>query len=489
MKKRGSYSRIGLVYEDNQTQERSLRVSICKIGIKSKVFAKKVLIRIADNHPLILLANLLPWEEMYDLILPDLKKTAKGNWRVGRKLKVRIHLGVYVLQQVMNLTDRKMEYAVKDNAAYQLFCGKELVKKWHCPDHTKIEEFRSRLTPETQRKLANLMVTNGVKLGIADASALDIDSTVQEANMTYPTDGKMLKKLGMICSKVSAALKKRFLCDKAALEVNVKEISSKANHYFFLPKKTSSEDKAKALKDLWESVSEPVKQIVNVCIALSEEEVQSLLWNIKKAMTQLIELGESYLSAAKKFIDTQRSKKGKRLSFHLSEVFCCTKGKVHKKYEFGRAFQLGRIIGNFLFVIPCTDVVMEDSKSFAGILSEHEKLFGKEILNSVSTDTNYYSEENVKLSKEKKIRKIGIQRARHITDRGDLTVEDRKMLYNRRAGIEPLIGHAKQGGQLGRSRMKSDQTILASGYSSILGFNLRQTIRAIMLNKAQDLVV
>src|SRR5262249_61317208 len=40
-------------------------------------------------------------------------------------------------------------------------------------------------------------------------------------------------------------------------------------------------------------------------------------------------------------------------------------------------------------------------------------------------------------------------------------------LVDRRAGIEPLIGHAKQGGQLGQSRMKTDETTLAAGYSAI----------------------
>ena len=34
-----------------------------------------------------------------------------------------------------------------------------------------------------------------------------------------------------------------------------------------------------------------------------------------------------------------------------------------------------------------------------------------------------------------------------------------------------------QGGQLRRSRMKIDETIKASGYASVLGFNLRQTIK------------
>ncbi len=50
-------------------------------------------------------------------------------------------------------------------------------------------------------------------------------------------------------------------------------------------------------------------------------------------------------------------------------------------------------------------------------------------------------------------------------------------LSNRRAGIEPLIGHAKQGGQLGHSRRKSDETTLAAGYAAIGGFNLRQLSR------------
>lgn len=45
----------------------------------------------------------------------------------------------------------------------------------------------------------------------------------------------------------------------------------------------------------------------------------------------------------------------------------------------------------------------------------------------------------------------------------ELNNASREQLHGRRAGIEPLIGHAKHGGQLGRSRMKSDLTTLAAG--------------------------
>ncbi len=68
----------------------------------------------------------------------DLKVTTfKGKWWLGRKLKIRIHLGIYILQNLYNLTDRHVEYSVNDNAGFQLFCGKDIVDNWHCPDHTK----------------------------------------------------------------------------------------------------------------------------------------------------------------------------------------------------------------------------------------------------------------------------------------------------------------------------------------------------------------
>ena len=61
-----------------------------------------------------------------------------------------------------------------------------------------------------------------------------------------------------------------------------------------------------------------------------------------------------------------------------------------------------------------------------------------------------------------------------------LDAETHARLVDRRAGIEPLIGHAKQGGQLGQSRMKTDDTTLAAGYAAIGGLNLRQLIRHLL---------
>ena len=186
-------------------------MSICESGMRSKVKTGEILVEVTEKHPLIMLAATLPWFELYQIIRPDLEKsTKKGFWWLGRKIKVRIHLAAFILQQLYNLTDRETEYGIKDNAAYRIFCGYGIVDKWHAPDHTKIEKFRSRLSPETQRALANKTVQHAVDLGIADPKDVDIDSTVQEANMTYPTDAKMLRKLAALAVKVSENLKKIF---------------------------------------------------------------------------------------------------------------------------------------------------------------------------------------------------------------------------------------------------------------------------------------
>ena len=108
---------------------------------------------------------------------------------------------------MFDLTDRVAEQQVRDNAAFRLlFCGYSLLKKWHAPDHTKIETFRSRLTAETQRKLANMMSQQAVKLGYANPANYDVDSTVQEPNTSYPALVNLLLKVAILTKTAAKAL-------------------------------------------------------------------------------------------------------------------------------------------------------------------------------------------------------------------------------------------------------------------------------------------
>jgi len=437
-----------------------------------------VTIEVKNSHPLMRLAAALPWITLIKLVVEDLKKTTgKGWWWMGRKIKVRIHLGAYLLQRLYNLTDRKVEYQLNDNAAFRLFCGLGIVQDWHAPDHTKIEEFRNRLSPETHRQLANMIAQAAVSLGFADPSDVDFDSTVQEANVSYPSDASLMTKLAGLGKKFVDFVKEKLPQGMTeGLGVNMKGVKENARNYFFLPKNKDIEIKRDVFKKLHKLVKREMKPVVDLCEMLTASQIAKLPWNIRRAYEQIKKDGWRYLLDVAHFTRTHTIKAGKMLSFHAKALACIKKGKAGKEMEFGRVFQLGRIKGNFLFVLESTSVAMNDKQNFIPLLREHAKLFGDGTLETAATDKGYWSSKNRQELRRIGKRTEGLQKPSTVKETVmDLALQER--LRNRRAGIEPLIGHAKHGGQLGRSRMKGDIATLGAAYGSILGLNLRQMIR------------
>lgn len=450
-------------------------------GTEATVVACSVQIAVPATHPLMILANALNWKVLMELITDDLKRTtAKGFWHLGRKLQVRVHLAVYLLQVLYNLSDRKVEYGVKDNAPYQLFCGLNIVKKWHAPDHTNIEKFRNRLSPETQRLLSNELAKFAVLLGFADPSETDFDSTVQEANIAYPSDASLMTKLAGLGKKVVGYLeeKARGLIPKGVF-VDMKAIKKRAREYFFMTKKTAIEKKREVFANLHRMVKQQMRPVVDLCSKISVKKLASLPWNIRRAIEQIKTDAWRYLLDVGHFTRTHTMKKGKILSFFAKAVTYIDKKKQGKSAQFGRVFQLGRIKGNFIFALGSSSVLMNDKYSLVPLLEEHQRLFGKGVLSSVATDKGYWSGKNRKAVNETTgVQENGMQHPSNIKNKKGLPSQDiQDRLKDRRSGIEPLIGHVKQGGQLGRSRMKNDTATLAAGYASVLGFNMRQMIR------------
>ena len=94
-------------------------MSICFSGLDTPCCVQPVIIDVSPTHPLLQLARVIPWQALTDMVLPDLQRTtAKGKGWLGRKLRLRIHLGAFLLQWRHNLTDRQVDWAIKDNVAY-----------------------------------------------------------------------------------------------------------------------------------------------------------------------------------------------------------------------------------------------------------------------------------------------------------------------------------------------------------------------------------
>jgi IS5 family transposase len=438
---------------------------------------------VSPTHPLIQLALVIPWHALAAMVLPDLQHTtARGKWWLGRKLKLRIHLGAFLLQWLYDLTDRQVEWSLKDHAAYQLFCGRGIVDTWHAPDHTKIEEFRSRLSKETQRQVANEIAVWATPLGFTDPSAMDIDSTVQEANIAYPSDAHLMVKMVLLVNKVWTYMKQHIAFFANFLpEVDVKAVKAKARTYLFRDRQDAEQAKT-ILQALWHEAFTQIGHVRKYFDVLLDYDRQRMPWNIRQALDHVHEHCSNLFLHVASFLCRGVVVPDKAFSLHAKAVSCFNKGKAAKGLQFGRAFQLGRIGGNFLLVGACTSIRMEDKAAVRPMIEEHQRLFGAGVLTSSGTDKGYYSGANRKYLRSLEGLKECCLQQPGLDPRmlSESDAETYARLVDRRAGIEPLIGHAKHGGQLGQSRMKTDATTLAAGYAAIGGFNLRQLIRHLL---------
>jgi IS5 family transposase len=261
-----------------------IAMSLCFSGLDIPCCVHPVTIAVSPHHPLIQLALVLPWQALAEIVFSELKRTtAKGQWWLGRKRKRRIHLGAFLLQWLSNLTDRQVDWALKDHAAYQLFCGRGVVDHWRAPDHTTIAAFRSRLSPETQRQVANQVAVWATELGFADPSKMAIDSTIQAANITYPSDAHLMVKMTLLVNKVWMYMKQNvsFFADFMPC-VDVKAVKAKARAYLFRDRKEP--DHAKTMfQELWHEAFAQISHVRKSFDVLRDYDIQRMPWTIRRA--------------------------------------------------------------------------------------------------------------------------------------------------------------------------------------------------------------
>lgn len=462
-------------------------MSICHSGMNCKLSQTvSIVVDVTPNHPLIKLMNVIDWELLSKLIMPDLKKsTHKLKWWLGRKLKLRTHLGIYLLQQLLNETDRGIERQVQDNAVYAVFCGKLFVHNWTVPDHTKIEEFRSRLSPETQCALSNEITRLAVRKGFAKPKHIDIDSTIQSPDMQYPATINLLIKTAVVGRRVQKILKRLIpdIIKDHIPEIDLKMVKGLARQHYFEKRKALKqrrELRREALATLWKHVCKAVDPLIRFARIVAEPFIlESLPKRDKNIITHFIRKAPAILTELFERCYENTPRNARIFSYNRDAVACFNKSKHHKPLEFGRQFQIGRIGGNFVYSIPNDSISMPDAASVKKMLIQHIELFQTPI-ESIGADKGYYSKENERLALSFKINAVALQRpVRKLKDPPDnpISIEQLRLLENRRAGIEPIIGHLKKYWQMDRSRMKSDKTTESSGFASMLGFNLRQMVR------------
>ena len=152
-----------------------------------------------QKHPLYLLANKIDWNVF--------EEAFKGLYCAnnGRPAKpIRRMVGLMILKHVRNVSDESVVEQWQENIYYQYFCGEQSIQTSAPCTPTELVEFRKRIGEEG----VELILKESIRVN-DDHDDIDksfIDSTVQEKNITFPTDAKLTKKIISCCLKINAKL-------------------------------------------------------------------------------------------------------------------------------------------------------------------------------------------------------------------------------------------------------------------------------------------
>lgn len=389
------------------------------------------------KHELYLLSNAIIW----DYFEQEFKELYSKNGRPAHPIRLMVSL--LILKSVYNLSDEKLiEEHWEMNAYFQYFSGKEQ-QQWGKPcAASDLVYFRKRIGEKGIEKILKHSIDRHGK--DSQDPNVSIDSTVQEKNITYPTDSKLQKKIIDNCIKIA---KQEGIILRRSYKRTAKQLvrdTYNGGH----PKRRKKANAAK-------------RKLKTIAGRL----IRELERKLPKTSIQLAGL-EIF---KKVLIQTQKSSQ-KIYSLHEPEVYCIAKGKAHKKYEYGCKASVvltqktGIIVGAMTFK---TNVY--DGHTLEDVLIQTKELTGKSPLNAW-VDRGYkgkqlVGETNINMPKPPLKRDTEYQKRK------------KRKHFRKRAAIEPIIGHLKQDHRAVRNYLKGQKGDAINFMMAAAGFNYRKLMK------------
>jgi IS5 family transposase len=175
------------------------------------------------------------------------------------------------------------------------------------------------------------------------------------------------------------------------------------------------------------------------------------------------------LAMAKRLLNQKKTDRKKLYSLHAPEVECISKGKAHKRYEFGvKASVATTNKSNFVVGGMALPGNPFDGHTLVAALDQVRRLTGS-VIDEVFADRGYrgHGEEEATVYISGQRRGIKTQRL--------------KRSLKRRQAIEPVIGHLKSDGLLGRNYLKGTEGDHMNVMLSCAGHNLRLILRRLRI--------
>ena len=390
------------------------------------------------KRPLMLLAKHYPWDYVE-------KKFAQYYSDKGRPSKsIRLMVGLIILKQLRNLSDAQLLEEWVENPYYQYFCGeKEFQHKFPC-NSSDITYFRKRIGEEGFAELFKISVAmHGKK---AKEDEIIIDSTVQEKNITYPTDVKLYIK---IIGKCKIIAKKENIKFRRIYKEELHELLRTVR--FQKIKKGNSKKVQRAKKR--------IKTITGIFIR-----------ELKKKLSISFKKYKNDFKIFEKVICQSKNSKNKVYSIQESQTICIKKGKIGKPCEFGSKVSLAItkstviIVGIALFIKN-----LFDGRTLDKTLENVSKNTGK-IPSVAYCDRGYRGVKKVNGTR------IEIPDVPKKTTTA-LEKKTARKNFGRRCSIEPVISHLKHDFRMARNRLKGSIGDAINMFAAAMAFNLSKWMR------------
>lgn len=440
------------------------------------------------RHPLAVLANRIPWQEIeaslakrwarqlktgkkiedLDLFGPISVLAGGGVSNAGRpRLPTRLMVALIYLKHAFNESDEDVIQRWGETPTWQYFSGNEYFEhEWPC-DPTQLGRFRKALGEEGVEELLARTMEVAVTLKLIAKKELTrviVDSTVQEKAVAHPTDSKLLETAR---SKVVEAAKAEGIELKQTYAKEGQLLGYKAGRYAHARQFKRMRKVIKRQRTIVGRLQREVARKMNVLSQAVQETLGQTLDKAKRLVTQ---------TASRKAVDNR----AKLYSWHAQEVECISKGKSRNPYEFGVKVGLAMTLRGNLIV---------GARSFPGNPYDghtmHEQIEQSAILMQglgVKPEVVYADLGYRGVDKDNP----GIE-IKHRGKDKRLTDEERKLLKRRQA-IEPIIGHLKADHRMDRCHLKGSEGDALHAVLCAAGYNIRWLLRMIV-KKAQGLLL
>lgn len=408
------------------------------------------------KHELIALSKLIPWDSLEE----EFADICPGDGNAGRPATpVRLIVGLLLLQYLHNLSDENVVRMWVENPYWQYFCGYDYLQ-WELPiNPSSLTRWRKRLGAENCKKILGMSVSVAVNAGVVSKKDLEtviVDTTVMPKNIEHPTDSKLLEKAR--CKMVKLA-QENGLKLRQNYNLVAKKSLRKIGGYLHAQQMKRAKKEIKHFKTL-------VGRVTRDC----ERQVAG--------NARLEGVFSKILQHSNHLLKRERNDKNKLYSLHEPDVVCISKGKAHKKYEFGAKLSIGVTHRKGPGIIVTADALEGnpyDGHTLKGTLLSAELVTGIKVIKGF-VDLGYKGHgvetEDCKIYMSRQ--KRGVTKAI-------------KQQINRRQAIEPHIGHLKNEGKMGLCRLKGFLGDKINALLCAASYNLKQVLNHLRVLYAQIL--